>query len=297
MHRTGRRLAGDWPAFHRTAALPFLRGCGQMLFQPSAVTGSVFLLLIASQSLPALGLCLAGALGATLCAYRLERSRRAYYRGLGGFNGALLGLALGAFYELNGLVLLAALAGGLLTTWVRAVLARLLPVPPFTAPFVAVAWLAFAVLGLAGAPAAPPAALEAGWLHTPVNNASQVLFLQQLWVGALVLAAVFLHSRRAGLWVGAASLIAWAAALALGLPDGPTAAGLLGYNALILAAALKHRHTFIPLAAAGAVATVGLTGLFLGLGITPLSAPFVLTAWLVIGAEAAGARWGRPRRG
>jgi urea transporter len=68
-----------------------LRGSGQILFQPSALTGAAFLLLVRWQSPPAAGACIAGLFGATLSAMLLERSSAAYADGSGGFNGALLG--------------------------------------------------------------------------------------------------------------------------------------------------------------------------------------------------------------
>lgn len=260
-----------------------------MLFQPSARTGLAFLLLVLSQSLPAFGMCLAGALGSTLCALRIEHPQRSYYDGLGGFNGGLLGLALSAFYEPSGLLLLVALAGGVLTGVVRALLVRALPVPPFTAPFIIVAWLAFGVLELAAQEAVVPPMLDGWRIYAPTTNASQVLFLLHPWVGVLVIAAVWLHSRRAALWVGGASVLGWLTALLFNMPATLAAAGLLGYNGLILAAALKHRDTYIPLVMAGVVVSVWLSLALFEAGITPLSVPFVLSAWLVIAVETAWA--------
>lgn len=77
--------------------IALLRGSGQILFQPSALTGAVFLLSVLWQSPLAAGACLSGLLGATLSARLLERSSAAYADGAGGFNGALLGLALWSF--------------------------------------------------------------------------------------------------------------------------------------------------------------------------------------------------------
>ena len=102
--------------------------------------------------------------------------------------------------------------------------------------------------------------------------------------------ALWLHSLTAALWIGGASVLAWLTALLFSLPAGLAGAGLLGYNALILAAALQHRRTRPSLFAGGVVASVWLSYLFFQVGVTPLSAPFVLSAWLVIGLEAVLAR-------
>jgi len=273
------------PSFRDAFALPLLRGCGQMLFQPSALTGGVFLALILTQSAAAFSMCLAGALGATLCAFFVEYPRRVYFDGLGGFNGGLLGLALALFYELSATLLVVGFAGGVLTGFARAGLERILPMPPFTAPFVGVAWLAFGMIELLALDPATLPAPDGSRLYALATNASQVLFLLNPWVGLMVIVAVLLHSRSAALWVAGASMVAWLTTLVLGLPDDLAAAGLLGYNALILAAALQHRGTFVPLAVAGVVASVWLTYVCFQFHFTPLSAPFVASAWLVIGME------------
>lgn len=263
-----------------------------MLFQPSARTGFVFLVLVLSQSTESLAMCLAGALGSTLCAYVLERPGKAYFDGEGGFNGGLLGLALSVFYE-PGIALPLAFAGGALTGLVRVALNRVLPVPSFTAPFVLVGWLIFMLDGFLGlVPGGPQPSAEHP-AYALLTNASQVLFLLDHRVGALVFVAVLLHSRTAALWVLLASAAAWLATDMFDMPAGMTAAGLLGYNGMILAAALQQRGTPVLLATGGVFLTVVLSWLAFDAGLTPLSAPFVLSAWLVIGVETILARRSR----
>jgi len=274
-----------------TFVLPLLRGCGQMLFQPSARTGAVFLLVILWQSSFAFFMCTAGVLGATLCARRLEYPDVPYQEGEGGFNGGLLGLALAVFYEPGAWLLIVALVGGAATGLVRAALLRLLPVPPFTAPFVMVAWPAFYLCGgLLGLASLEPPLSSAWHGQALLTSASQVLFIVEPLAGAWVFLAVWLHSRAAMVWIAAASLTAWLAAVLFQLPADLAAAGLLGYNALILAAALEHRRTRSLLFVAGVVCSVLLSCWLLEAAVTPLSAPFVLSAWLVIGLETALAR-------
>lgn len=270
--------------------IPLLRGCGQLFFQPSALTGSVFLLLILAQSTASFMMCAAGVLGSTVCAYSLEHPRNDYYQGLGGFNGGLVGLALSVFYQFSGMLLVIAFVAGVLTGMVRVLLVKILPFPPFTTPFISVAWLVFLGGDWLGIRTMVPPVIEAWQIYGLTTNASQVLFLLHPWIGVLVLAAVLLHSRIAALWVAAASLVAWLAALVFVMPEESIAAGLLGYNGLILAAALQHRDTPALLAAAGVVLSVWLTHLLLTAGITPLSAPFVLSAWMVIAVETMLAR-------
>jgi urea transporter len=273
-------------SFINSFLLPVLRGFGQILFQPSARTGAVLLLLILSQSPQALAMCLAGLLGATLCAFVLEREGNAYAEGAGGFNGALLGLALSVIFEFGPVLLAVCFTGGLLTGLFRVALLRLSPLPPFTAPFIVVTWLAdYLCRHVLALDVLFPSATTGPPIQTLATSASQVIFVSQPWIGTLVVIAVMLHSRLAAAWIAAASIVAWLTTLGFGLPPGLAADGLLGYNALILAAALHGGNTPILMALCGAVASVWLSFLFFQMQVTPLSAPFVLTAWLIIGVR------------
>lgn len=259
-----------------------------MLFQPSARTGALFLVLLGWQSAAALLMCLVGVFGATLGAWFLEGGGRAWRQGEGGFNGGLLALALVLFHEFGAPLLVIAGLGGAATAVLRAALLRLLAVPPFTAPFVVLAWPALALSRVLVGPAQPLAVAEPG--EALLNSASQVLFQQDPLMGALVFAALWLHSARATLWVLAAALLAWLVATMLALPGALMDAGLLGYNALILAAALQQRTVRASLFVAGVAASVCLSALCFRLQVPPLSAPFVLCAWAVIGVQALLAR-------
>ncbi|MFZ9966125.1 MAG: urea transporter [Steroidobacteraceae bacterium] len=269
--------------FFRSHGLALLRGSGQILFQPSAVTGAVFLLLVFSQSPLAMGLCLAGLVGSTACSAILERNTTAYFEGAGGFNGALLGLAIWAFIGESWVLFPLALFGGLLTGVVRVGLLRASTLPPFTAPYVMVGWLLLpASIALIGhGDAAPAAAWESAWQGV-LNSSSQVLFLAVPWIGIGTVIAVALHSLPAAVWIAAAAGLAWILAWGFGLEPSALEQGLLGYNAMILAAALQARRTSVPLALVGVAATVWLSVLALKVGILVLSAPFVVTAWMIV---------------
>lgn len=274
------------------SALPvvLLRGSGQILFQPSAVTGVIFLALILWQAPWAAAVCLAGLVGATLTARRLEAGSAAYLEGAGGFNGALFGLALWTFAAESWLLVPVALLGGAASSVVRWLLLRRTSLPPFTAPYVLVGWISIPVavawLGnaesLAGASNPPATAALA--------NSAQVLFLTSPWVGVGVIAAVAAHSVAAATWITLASLLAWAASLASPSPSEPIAHGLLGYNAMILAAALHARGTRVSIAAIGVVVSVWVSAAMLHFGLLVLSAPFVATAWLTVVFERRSSR-------
>ncbi|MGA1018587.1 MAG: urea transporter, partial [Phycisphaerales bacterium] len=216
-----------------------LRGSGQILFQPSSATGVAFLLLVLAASPAAAALCVAGILGATLCASRLERNTEAYFEGAGGFNGALLGLALWAFVEWSWVLVPLAVVGGAATGLVRVGFLRRIPLPPLTAPYVIVGWIMVPICtAWFGAVAAEPhagavaeavveeAASASASAIGILTNASQVLFLPSAWVGVLVVVAVGLHSRSAALWVALSAALAWLVAVGCRMEPHLLASGL-----------------------------------------------------------------------
>ena len=144
---------------------------------------------------------MAGLLGATLIARLLERSGGAYADGSGGFNGALLGLALCAFVAGSWMLLPLALLGGGLTALVRVGLIRATPIPSFTAAYVLVGWVMLPICTRWLGEAAPGVASSAPHAIAILTNSAQVLFLASPWVGVLVVVAVALHSRTAAIWV------------------------------------------------------------------------------------------------
>ena len=104
------------------------------------------------------------------------------------------------------------------------------------------------------------------------------------------IAAAAIPARAAALWTSVASAHAWLTAWACWLPSGSVAEGLLGYNAMILAAALHARGTRVALAVVGVMASVWLSALLLHFGLLVLSAPFVATAWLTVLLERRSSR-------
>jgi urea transporter len=70
------------------------------------------------------------------------------------------------------------------------------------------------------------------------HNVSQLFFLELWYVGALLLAGVFLAGRTAGLITCAGSVTGIVTAWALGAPADRIADGTMGYNAVLVALAL-----------------------------------------------------------
>lgn len=266
--------------------LPLLRGYGQILFQPSVATGAVFALTILIVAPEAFVVSLACAVAAACFGWWLVRPEPGFYDGSAIFNAVLTGLALGSLLEFSLMLPLVALCAGVVTVVVQAWLLRKLSLPVFTLPFIVTTWLALLVctelLGLHGVSSLP---VEGSAFEVPGVNAAQVLFATEQWVGAAVILGVLAYSRSAALWVFIAAVASCLLSLMLNLPEPLLAQGLLGYNALILASAL-HARSIGPISMlAGIMVSVLLSYGLLELGVTILSLPFVLSAWLVISID------------
>jgi len=283
--------------------LAVLRGIGQVFFQENALTGAIFLVgLVVSSPLMALGGLVGAAIG-TATAWGVGFDEDEVAAGLYGFNSTLVGIATFFFFQPGatsiGLMVAACIAASLLTRLLRAQA----PFPTYTAPFVTTTWVVFLLgraLEVAGADAGEPLLrnLAAGPLvEATAHGIGQVMFQDSVWTGLLFLAGIAVNDREHAAWVVVASVLGMVVAsyhlttgaqaldperLVMRAQFENVALGLYGYNATLVAVALfLWRRSFIaPLL--GIVLSVPVTELVPLLGVPALTAPFVLTTWLVL---------------
>lgn len=281
------------------AAEAILRVYAQILFSRSPAVG--LLLLAATATVPrAFVAGLAAVAVATATALLFDLDPEAVAEGEYGYAALLVGLGVGQTFSPGAgtamLLAAAAAVSVLITAALRAALAAA-SLPVLSLPFVLTLSLALGGAGLFGAEPRRPsfdptpfaAAIPDG-IALFARSLGGLFFLPRLDAGALVLAAVLVHSRIA------ASLCAAAFALALGmasragaLPEGISISSL-GYNAMLTAMAIGGVY-LVPstsaflLALAGAGTTVlaaaCLAGPFSRLGLPLSILPFNLA---VIGA-------------
>ncbi|AKN73128.1 urea transporter [Streptomyces sp. PBH53] len=281
-----------------------LRGPAQVMLVAEARTGAVFCLALCAADWRYGAYALGGAAVGTGTARLLHVAPDRVESGLEGFNSCLLALCFAVFLDAGRLstVLLAAV-GCAVSAVVTAAVVRLLRVwhlPALTLPYcllasaVTVAAPAFRRIwphdgSLAALPraASGPTAPHLGDLGPAFfRNVSQVFFLDEWYVGALLLAGLFLASRRAGLTACAGSAVGTLTAWALGAPAARIADGTLGCNAVLVALALCGAF----LAATPATLLYALLGAATATAVTPAVAhlfapsgghaftwPFVLT--------------------
>jgi urea transporter len=291
----------------------FLRVYAQILFSRSPVVGALVLAATAMAPRALVGGA-AAVLAATLTALVLDLDRDAIERGDYGYNALLVGLGVGQMLG-NGaaataLLVAASAVSVLVTAALRAWLGAV-SLPVLSLPFLAAFQMATgagALLGAAPAahgveaPAGLAAMLPAG-VALFVRSLGGLFFLPRLDSGALVLAALLVHSRIAASLAAAAFAAVLLVAGRAALPPGVTLTGL-GYNAMLAAMALGGVF-FVPStgsfvlgllgAAVSVLATVGLAGPFARLGVPVLILPFNAAVLLTLLALRQRARDLRPK--
>ena len=261
-----------------------LRGSGQVMFQNHAGCGAFFLAGIAVGSPPAVTVAaLLGLVVSTLATPKEDRQD-----GLGGYNGILIGAALGTFLAPQPLLVL---LGCLVVPSVTRAIPR-----PLTAPFVLVTWLlllsAHQLTGLAAAAPVSVQEFSLGfWVTSVLQGISQVFLVQNPVTGVLFLLGLALSSRWAAGLTLFGSISGAALALAAGASRQAVEAGLFGFSPVLTAIALGCTF-FSPTpknlarAATATVFTVFVQAAFNAalqpVALPALTAPFVLVTWIFL---------------
>ena len=121
------------------------RGVGQVMFQNNALSGALMLVGILLNSWQMALLAVAGNVISTLTAYISGYSREDINNGLYGFNGTLVGIAVGVFMSVTVGALVWLVLASCLSTWIARLLGLQRFLPGFTAPFILAVWILLAV--------------------------------------------------------------------------------------------------------------------------------------------------------
>lgn len=269
------------------------RGLGQVMFQNNAVSGLLMLVGIACNSWLLALLALLGNFVGTVTAFFSGYSKEDIEDGLYGFNGTLVGIAVGVFMEPGVASLLLLVAGSMLSTWIARVFAYQKLLPGFTAPFILAVWLLQALCrgwfpSLLSS-SVMPEETAADWFRAFSLNIGQVMFQGgTVLSGLFFLAGILLNSRVHALYTVWDALLPLGMVWMVGSDYAAFNAGLLGYNAVLCAIALGDRSW---VGAAWATLSVTLSVLLqvwgMSLGMTTLTAPFVVSVWIVSGMRRA----------
>ncbi|MCB0358265.1 MAG: urea transporter [Bdellovibrionales bacterium] len=262
----------------------FARGLGQIMLQESSITGMLFLTGIAVNSLVLAAGAVLGNLVGTLSGRLSACDRDEIAKGLYGFNGALVGIALLSFFAPSALVVGCIIVAAASSSLVMKLMLRATQLPPLTAPFVVCTWLALLVGDAFSLPSpnALPSTLASNDIAAIARGAGQVMFQESAISGALFLAGIAAHSRQSAAWCILTSAFGLVFGRGIGLSDAMGASGLLGYNACLAGIALQGTAwgAFAPLL--GACFAVLITCAFHVTGLPALTAPFVVASWIVL---------------
>lgn len=274
-----------------------LLGFSQVFLLQSALSGALILAGLFCNSWQLALLALLGCLVSRAVASLWRDTKSEIADGLYGFNGTLVGIAIGVYWEISWLSILLLVIGAALSTWLARAFRRHAQLPGLTAPFIIAVWalLLVSLLAPQGVGLLDSAAqLEKGqplWRKLGValgDSVGQVMFQANVLTGILFFLAIAWESRRKALYALLGALIPM-----LVIPFVPEAVwreGLLGYNAVLCAiywAGTGERRLLYALLSV--VLSVLLELLALYAGLIPLTAPFVLSVWGVAQAQ----RWGK----
>ncbi len=297
-----RRVLEQWSRFSERSRLPFaidslLKGCGQVFFSASSLSGIVMMVAIFAMSWQVGLSALAGLICATATAWLLGQSPHWLHLGLYGFNGLLVGWFWGYFWPvypqiffLNPIVS----SGSTLLMMTFSRWGGKYGVPALSFPFTVTIWgsllILYALKALPFYPAIPP--IFAGpdsWVtewKVPLDYLKMVLSAMALiWVGVFIFSRIaafmFLLGLGAGLGIS----------LLLGGPNGAYWFGLYAFTTTPLAMACggiffrwSGGAVFCALSAiaVGSAFWWALSISLAPLGLYPLTAPFAITMWLFL---------------
>lgn len=280
-----------------------LRGCSQLCFQSSALTGLFFLAAVLLSSPIAAAYFLVAAIIAPAGRMALGERGPVLATGLPGLNPCLIALSLPTFFRTSWtnvgmwVVLIACVAIAVVLVHV---LVAVLPFPILASPFLIIFWVLHAlaphldVLQSAGSGLAGPSSTTTFHpVAAVLFSLGQAVFSPSIWSGLLLLTGILLSNWRHGviafLGAGIGTVVSYY------YPDvDPTGVnfGLYGFNGVLTAVAVYGLcGGKLRLAILGALVATILTPAVAAIGFQTVSAPFVFTTWLVLALGWVERKW------
>lgn len=265
------------------------RGVGQVMFQNNALSGLLMWIGIFLNSWQLSLLALGGNIVSTFTA-RMAGCREAdIQNGLYGFNGTLVGLAVGVFLQGSPLAWLLMVAASCFTVLLVRLFSMQHTLPGFTAPFILSVWLLLAICSwlvphsLLPSEGTASAAHGIQLMHAFALGFGQVMFQADGIASLCFLLALLVNSRIDAGYAVWGAVLPLPLSILLGVDAQTLNNGLMGYNGVLCALAFsgKSGHNFF-----WATVSVALS-VFLQLagqhcGIPTLTAPFVLAVWITL---------------
>lgn len=281
--------------------LPFqglLNGIGQVYFTPSVMTSLLLLLAISIESLALAFLTLFGASCSYGFALLTNKPSHDIENGMYALNGALIALFIGNFFEVNGWLIIVVALGSLITVPIAKIVFSFKKYRGYTSAFILTSWLIYAIQSTLDLSAFSPSSSALipiisfdanSWFNLPpvviplLKGISQVSFIENALSGLVILVAIALNNIKHAIWIMLAVIISTVFSGLIGASSELVAQGLYGYNAILatLALVLYPRIPW-PLTLLGMLLSCVITLGFHELSLLPLTAPFILSTWVVV---------------
>jgi urea transporter len=255
------------------------RSLGQVFFQENALSGFLFAIGIAMSSpLMAIGAIVGSAIGSAT-AWILKFDGSVLKAGIYGINPAVIGIATLFFFPPSVVSICLLVVAALLTELLR----RYVPFITYATAFNLTFWPIYFLGPALGTPRVEFAEpVTASFVGAVAFGIGQVLFQASIWTTLFFLAGMALNNWRHACWAVVASLVGMLAGIYHHDSSAEVAAlGLYGYNAVLTALALSVWRPSVIAPLLGILFSVPLTENFPLLGLPALTAPFVLSTWLV----------------
>lgn len=266
------------------------RGIGQVMFQNNALSGLLMLIGIFLNSWQMGILAVCGNIISTLTAHFSGYKHDDIKNGLYGFNGTLVGIAMGVFLQLSVGSLIILIVASALSTWIAYFFSRQRLIPGFTAPFILVVW---GVLGVCSwlipnllliSDTVMDTTQKINYFQTFCLGIGQVMFQgNTVLAGLLFLIGILINSRKATFYTILGALLPIPLAILLEVDTTNLNSGLMGYNGVLCAIALGEATWKSNISAGCSVLlSTALQILGMSLSIITLTAPFVISVWITI---------------
>lgn len=268
------------------------RGIGQVMFQNNALSSLLMLIGIFLNSWQMGVLAVSGNIISTLTAHFSGYGRDDIKNGLYGFNGTLVGIAVGVFMELSIGSLLLMVVAACISTWISRLFNLQRSLPGFTAPFILSVWMLLGFCSwimpdiLLVSDTVTDATQGINYFQTFSFGIGQVMFQGNIWTGLLFLIGILINSRTAAFYTVIGALFPIPLAILLGIDAETLNMGLMGYNGVLCAIALGDR-TLKSLVwdSCSVLLSTLLQIIGMNLEITTLTAPFVVSVWIIMGIQ------------
>ena len=265
-----------------------LRGVSQVFLVENALAGLLFLIGIGIHSWR-LALCaIAGTYISTVTARLRHFDRDEITSGIYGFNGTLAGIAIGFYYGYSFLAIVALIVASILSTLIMRGLSTYMR--PLTSPFIFSVWFIASLNALLDvmdrAPLTTSHSNSINILHAIPQGIAQVMFQGSVAAGIFIIFGLCVRNKTKAFYAIYGSLIGMWIGLLLLVTQADINAGLFGFNAVLCAVALGRMKTkaFLITTVACIVSTL-LYFAALKTDFIILTAPFVVTAWIVLAIE------------